>query len=113
MEKCFSYEQRQYVLAFRRNQFVVYEKFHHDPFYSWWDDQPQKTKQVKNLIKLVRKIWQVTCQFIYQNRISYFEIFVSDHKRSRIYHKFLATLEGYQCFRHNNSFAVVKMKGDQ
>ena len=112
MEKRFSHEGRQYVLAFRKNQFVVYEKFHHDPFYSWWDEAP-KSKQIKNPIKLVRKIWKVTHQFIYQNRISYFEIFVSDPKRSRIYRKFLNTLSGYQYFQYGYSFAVVKMKGDQ
>ena len=111
MEKGFSYEGRQYVLTFRKNQFVVYEKFHHDPFYSWWDAEPPKSKQVKNPIKLVRKIWQVTREFIYQNKISYFVI-LSDKKRFSIYQKFLKTLNGYQCFEHGYSFAVVKMKGD-
>src|SRR6056297_1675025 len=110
MEKRFSHAGRQYVLAFRKNQFVVYEKqSHNDRFYSFWDQDTQK--KIKNPIKLVREIWRVTRQFTYQNRISYFEIFVSDPKRSRIYQKFLNTLSGYQYFEYRYSFAVVKMKG--
>jgi hypothetical protein len=112
MKERFSHDGRQYVLAFRQNQFVVYEEFHHDPFYSWWDDEPPKSKQVKNPIRLVRKIWQVTRQFIYQNKIPYFQI-RSDQKRSAIYRRFLDTLSGYQYFEYGYSFAVVKMKGDQ
>ena len=112
MEKRFSHEGRQYVLAFLKNQFIVYEKFHHDPFYSWWDEEPQKLKQAQNPIRLVRQIWQVTRQFIYQNKISYFEILISDPKRSRIYRKVLNTLAGYETFQHRYSLVVVKMKGD-
>lgn len=112
MEERFSYEGRQYVLAFRKNQFVVYEEFHHDPFYSWWDDEPPKLNQIKNPTKLVRKIWNTVRQYIYRHKISYFEILVSDSKRSRIYRKLLKTLNGYQCFEHGYSFAVVKTNGE-
>ena len=113
MKERFSHEERQFVLAFRQNQFVVYEEFHHDPLYSWWDHEPSNQSKIKNPTKLVRQIWQVTRQFIYQNKISYFEIFVSDPQRSRIYQNFLNTLSGYQYFEYGYSFAVVKMKGDQ
>ena len=112
MEKRFSYEGRHYVLAFQKNQFFVYEKFHHDPFYLWWDDHSQKSKQVKSPIKLVRVKKRVTFQYIYENKITYFEIFVSDPKRSAIYRRFLDTLSGYEAFQLGYSFAVVKMKGD-
>ena len=44
---------------------------------------------------------------------AYFEIYVSEPKRSHIYQKFLNTLTGYQVLQHGYSFAVVKMKGDQ
>ena len=111
MEKRFSHEGRQYVLAFRKNQFVVYEKqSHNDRFFLWWDQEPQK--RVKNPIRLVRQIWEVTREFLYQARTPYFEIFVSDPKRSRIYRKFLNTLSGYQYFEYGYSYAVVKIKGD-
>lgn len=113
MKERFSHEGRQFVLAFQKNQFVVHEEFHHDPFYSWWDDEPQKPNQIKNPTKLVRTIWNTVRQYIYRHKISYFEILVSDPKRCRIYQKFLKTLNGYQCFQHGYSFAVVKMKGDQ
>ena len=113
MKERFSHEERQFVLAFRKNQFIVYQEFYHDPFYSWWDDEPTNQSKIKNPTKLVRKIWNTVRQYIYRNNISYFEILVSDPKRSRIYRKLLKTLNGYQCFEHGYSFAVVKMKGDQ
>ena len=113
MEKrLFLHQGQKYVLALRKNQFVFYQQPDDDPFYSWWGNQPQKPKQVKNPIRLVRQIWQVARQFIYQNKISYFEIFVSDPKRSAIYRRFLDTLSGYEAFQLGYSFAVVKMKGD-
>ena len=112
MKERFSHEERQFVLAFRKNQFIVYEEFHHDRFYSWWDG-PSNQSKIKNPLKLVRKIWHTVRQYIYRNNVSYFEILVSDPKRSRIYRKLLKTLSGYQCFQHGYSFAVVKMKGDQ
>lgn len=112
MKERFSHEERQFVLAFRKNQFIVYEEFHHDRFYSWWDDGPSNQSKIKNPLKLVRKIWHTVRQYIYRNKISYFVI-LSDKKRFRIYQKFLKTLNGYQCFEHGYSFAVVKMKGHQ
>jgi hypothetical protein len=114
MKKHFNFEGRRYVLSFVKNQFVVYEEleFHHDRFYSWWDDEPSNHSKIKNPTKLVRKIWHTVRQYICRNKISYFEIVVSDPKRSRIYQKFLKTLNGYQCFEHGYSFTVVKMKGD-
>jgi hypothetical protein len=115
MKERFSHEGRQFVVAFRQNQnqFVVYEEFHHDPFYSWWDDQPSYQLKIKNPTKLVRKIWHTVRQYVYRNKISYFEILVGDKKRSAIYRRFLDTLSGYQYFEYGYSFAVVKMKGDQ
>ena len=110
MEKRFSYEQRQFVLAFRKNQLIFYEKFHHDPYYSWWDEQTQNPKQVKNPIRLVRQIWRFTRQFIYESKISYFEIVVSDFTRSRIYGRFLRTLSGFKVVQYGYSFAVFKIK---
>lgn len=112
MTEHFNVEGRRYVLSFVKNQFIVYEKFHHDPFYSWWDDGPSNQSKIKNPLKLVRKIWHTVRQYIYRNRISYFVI-RSDKKRFRILQKLLKTLNGYQCFEHGYSFAVVKMKGDQ
>ncbi len=110
MEEHFSFEGRRYVLSFIKNQFVVYQKPDHDSFYSWWDDEP--SNQVKNPLKLVRQIWHTVRQYIYNKKLSYFEILVSDPKRSRIYRKLLNTLTGYQCFEHGYSFAVVKTKGE-
>ena len=112
MKERFSHEDRQFVLAFRKNQFIVYEKFQHDKFYSWWDG-PSNQSKIKNPTKLVRKIWNTVQQYLYRNKVSYFEIVVFDKKRWRIYRKLLKTLSGYQCFEHGYSFAVVKMKGDQ
>ena len=109
MKENFSYQGQVFELSFKNSQFSLY-KSSDDNYYSWWDEEPQK--RVKNPIRLVRQIWQVTRKFIYKHKITYFEIFVSDPKRSRIYRKFLNTLSGYQYFEYGYSFAVVKMKGD-
>lgn len=109
----FAYEGRQYRLAFIKNQFVVWITSDYDPFYSWWDDEPIKTNSnTKNPTKLVRKVWRIVSRYIYRNKIKYFQIVVSDPKRSRIYRKFLTKLTGYQCYEFGYSFCVVKTVGE-
>ena len=108
----FNYEGRQYVLALIKNREFMLWTETDDPF-SWGaiEQSSEPINGIKNPTKLVRKVWQLVRKHIYKNKLPYFEIWVSDTKRSNLYGRFLKNLSGYQFFKHGYNFTVIRTKG--
>ena len=105
----FIFEDRHYVVSFQQNTtFLVWIEIPDDFHWGRIIKSTDIIGQTGNPVKLIRKIWQIVKTHIYQNNLPYFEIEVSDRKRSQIYMGFLCKLAGYQSFKYGNNIFVLK-----
>ena len=107
----FIFEDRHYGVSFCHNTaFLVWIEIHDDFCWGRIIKSVDLTGQTTNPVKLVRKIWQIVKSHIYQNNLPYFEIEVSDRKRSQIYMRFLTQLSDYRSFKYGNNIFVFKQQ---
>jgi len=106
----FILEVRYYVVGFRdHKEFFVWTETSDALHWGIIIKSTVLTGNTKNPTRLIRKVWQIIKLFIYLKKLPYFEVNVTDAKRSGIYMKFLSKLIGYESYQNGNNIFVLKI----